>query len=113
KRVYDLEAQSARFGEAILDFAKTIPQNPITNRIISQLVGAGSSVGPNYVQSDDSVSKTEFLTNIRTCRRDARETKHCRRMIVRAVAALKPQARTRWLEAKELHPILSKSWRSM
>ena len=39
KRVYDLEERTARFGEAIIDFAKTIPQNPATNRIIGQLVG--------------------------------------------------------------------------
>ncbi|PYJ75212.1 MAG: four helix bundle protein, partial [Verrucomicrobia bacterium] len=42
KRVYDLEDPTARFGEAIIEFAKTIPQNPVTNRIISQLVGAGT-----------------------------------------------------------------------
>ena len=49
KRVYDLEERTARFGEAIIDFAKTIPQGPLTSRIISQLVGAGTSVGANYV----------------------------------------------------------------
>src|SRR5205823_7439875 len=48
KRDYDLEERTARFGEAIIDFAKTIPQNPVTNRIIGQLVGAGTSVGANY-----------------------------------------------------------------
>jgi hypothetical protein len=57
KRVYDLEERTARFGEAIIDFAKTIPQNPVTNRIITQLVGAGTSVGTNYVEADDAVSK--------------------------------------------------------
>ena len=30
KRVYDLEERTARFGEAIIDFAKTIPLNPVT-----------------------------------------------------------------------------------
>ena len=45
RRVYDLEERTARFGEAIIDFAKTIPPNPVTNRIINQLVGAGTSVG--------------------------------------------------------------------
>jgi hypothetical protein len=34
------------------------------------------------------------------------------RMIVRAVPELKPQARTLWIEAKELHLIFSKIWRS-
>ena len=112
KRVYDLEERTARFGEAIIDFAKTIPLNPVTTRIISQLVGAGTSVGANYVEADDAVSKKEFLKSIGTCRKEVRETKHFLRMIVRAVPELKPRARTLWLEAKELHLILSKIWRN-
>ena len=59
KRVYDLEERTARFGEAIIDLAKTIPQNPITNRIISQLVGAGTSVGANYAEADDAAGKVK------------------------------------------------------
>ncbi len=64
KRVYDLEERTARFGEAVIDFAKTIPQEPVTNRIISQLVGAATSVGANYVEADDAVSKKEFFDRV-------------------------------------------------
>ncbi|PYJ68180.1 MAG: four helix bundle protein [Verrucomicrobia bacterium] len=112
KPVYDLEERTARFGEAVIDFAKTIPQSAVTTRIISQLVGAGTSVGANYVEADDAVSKKEFLKNIGTCKKEARETKHFLRMAVRAVPELKPQARKVWIEAKELHLIFSKIWRS-
>ena len=112
KRVYDLEERTARFGEAIIDFAKTIPQDTITNRLISQLVGAATSAGANYVEADDAVSKKEFLKNIGTCKKEARETKHFLRMIVRAVPGLKPEARKLWSEARELHLIFSKIWRS-
>jgi four helix bundle protein len=108
KSVYDLEERTAQFGEAIIDFAKTIPQNPVTNRIIGQLVGAATSVGANYAEADDAVSKKEFLKNIGTCRKEARETKHFLRMVVRAVPELKPQARALWSEARELHLIFSK-----
>jgi four helix bundle protein len=111
-RVYDLEQRTARFGEMIVDFAKTIPQNPVTNRIITQLVGAGTSVGANYVEADDAVSKKEFLKSIGTCRKEARETKHFLRMAVRAIPELKPEARKIWKEARELHLIFSKIWRS-
>jgi four helix bundle protein len=75
KRVYDLEERTARFGEAIIDFAKTIPQNPVTTRIISQLVGAGTSVGANYVEADNAVSKPRKLSGLKsigTCRKEAR-----------------------------------------
>jgi four helix bundle protein len=112
KRVYDLEERTARFGEAVIDFAKTIRQDAVTHRLISQLVGAATSVGANYVEADDAVSKKEFLKSIGTCRKEARETKHFLRMIVRAVPELRPQARTLWLEAKELHLIFSKIWRN-
>ena len=112
KRVYDLEERTARFGEAIIDFAKRIPQTPVTSRIISQLVGAGTSVGANYAEADDAVSKRDFLKSIGTCRKEARETKHFLRMIVRAVPELKLQARTLWLAARELHLIFCKIWRS-
>jgi len=73
---YDLEERTARFGEAIIDFAKRIPRGPLTDRIIDQLVGAGTSVGANYIEADDSVSKKEFLKCIGTCKKEAHETKH-------------------------------------
>src|SRR5713226_8061336 len=66
KDPYDLEERTARFGEAIIDFAKTIPNSAVTNRIISQLVGAGTSAGANYVETDDAVSKKESLKSIGT-----------------------------------------------
>ena len=112
KRVYDLEERTARFGEAVIDFAKTIPQNSVTNRLINQLVGAGTSIGANYVEADDAVSKKEFLKSIGTCKKEARETKHSLRMAVRAVPELKPEARKLWREACELHLIFSKIRRS-
>jgi len=64
------------------------------------------------VEADDAVSKKEFLKSIGTCQKESRETKHFLRMIVRAVPDLKAQARTLWLEAKELNLIFSKIWRS-
>jgi four helix bundle protein len=108
KRVYDLEEPTARFGEAVIDFAKSIPQNPVTNRIITQLIGAGMSVGGNYVEADDAVSKKEFLKSIGTCKKETREAKHFLRMTTRAVPHLRPDARKLWLEAKKLHLIFSK-----
>jgi len=110
-RVYDLEERTARFGEAIIDFAKTIPENPITNRLISQLDGAGASVGANYEEAHDAVSKKDFLKSIGTCRKEARETKHFLRMVAPAVPDLKLQARDLWMEARELPLIFSRIWR--
>ena len=110
--VYDLEERTGRFGERIIDFARRIPRGPLTDRIIDQLVGAGTSVGANYTEADDSVSKKEFLKCIGTCKKEARETKHFLRMVARAVPELQDEARELWLEARALHLIFARIWRT-
>lgn len=69
-------------------------------------------MGANYVEADDAVSKKEFLKSIGTCKKEARETKHFLRMAVRAVPELRPEARKIWQEAREIHLIFAKIWRS-
>ncbi len=112
QRTYDLDERTACFGEAIVDFANIIPRTPVTRPLIEQLVGCGTSVGANYCEADDAVSKKEFRLRCGTCKKEARETKYFLRMIVRAVPELKSQARPLWQEAKELHLIFAKIWRS-
>ena len=74
KPVYDLEERTAKFGEAIVLFARKIPRNPVNDRLIDQLVGAGTSVGANYCEADDGVSKKDFRNKIGICKKEARET---------------------------------------
>jgi len=92
-RVYDLEERTAIFGESIIDFVKTVPKGPITNRLIDQVVGAGTSIGANYCEADDAVSKKDFRHKIGICKKEARETKFYIRMIVRAVPSLREVAK--------------------
>ena len=108
---YDLEERTARFGEAIIRFAKKIPQNPVNNRLIDQLVGAGTSIGANYCEADDAVSKRDFRNKIGTCRKEAKETKFFLRMVATAEESLCAEARILWQEAKELHLIFCSIFR--
>src|SRR6266487_126511 len=109
---YDLEERTARFGEQIILFAKKIPWSPVNNRLIDQLVGAGTSVGANYCEADDGVSRADFKHRIGTCRKEARETKFFLRMVAVAEPSLKPEAREIWREAHALHRIFSRIWRN-
>ena len=102
---YELEERTAQFGEAIIRFAKKIPRNPVNLRLISQLVGAGTSIGANYCEADDGVSRKDYKNRIGTCKKEARETKFFLRMIAVAEESLKPEARVLWSEARELHLI--------
>ncbi|MGB8368145.1 MAG: four helix bundle protein [Limisphaerales bacterium] len=110
--VYDLEERTARFGEAIIRFSRKIPWSPVNNRLIDQLVGAGTSVGANYCEADDGVSKADFKHRIGTCRKEARETKFFLRMVAVAEPDLKAEACEIWREAHSLHRIFSHIWRS-
>jgi four helix bundle protein len=112
RMVYDLEERTARFGETIIRFARKIPRSPVNDRLIDQLVGAGTSVGANYCEADDGVSKPDFKHRIGTCRKEARETKFFLRMVAVAEPDLKSEAREIWLEAHVLHRIFSRIWRS-
>ena len=108
---YDLEERTALFGEAVIDFLKKVPANPITKRLIDQLSGAGSSVGANYCEADDAPSRKAFRNSIATCKREAREAKFFIRMVARACPELREEAKPLWQEAKELHLIFCKIYR--
>jgi four helix bundle protein len=112
KHVFDLEERTARFGEAVIAFCKTVPKSVITLPLIGQLVKSGTSVGANYCEADDAVSKKEFRLKIGTYKKEARESKYWLRMIASAEESVKDAARPLWLEAKELHLIFAKIYRS-
>lgn len=107
KKIYDLEERTAKFGEDIIKFSKTIPVNEITKRLIPQLVAAGTSVGANYCEADDAESPKDFKHKIGICKKESRECKHFLRMIAIAVEELKSEARILWQEAKELNLIFN------
>ena len=110
---YDLEERTAKFGEEIIKFSKKIPVNPVTQRIIPQLVGSGTSMGANYCEADDAESGKDFKHKIGICKKEARETKHWLRMIGVAVEELKDEVMILWQEAKELHLIFNAIFRKV
>jgi four helix bundle protein len=105
---YDLEERTAKFGESIIAFALTIPKNAVMFPLISQLVRAGTSVGANYCEADNAVSKKDFINKIGICKKESREAKHWLRMIAASVPPLKNEA---WQhlsrESQELHLIFA------
>lgn len=106
-KIYDLEERTANFAEGIIKFAKKMPKNSITERIIPQLVGAGTSIGANYCEADDAESGKDFKHKIGICKKEARETKYWLRISATTVSELKDEARILWQEAKELHLIFN------
>jgi len=107
----DLAERTSRFGEAIIHFAKKIPRTAVNDRLLAQLVGAGTSVGANYCEADDAVSGREFEPKIGICRKESKECMFFLRMVAAAEETLAVEARLLWREAKELNLIFGAIWR--
>ena len=107
KRIYDLEERTARFGESIIDFVKTLPNDRVNNELISQLVRAGTSVGANYMEADCAESKKDFRHKIAICRKESKESRHWLRMIAKANPNRNGDCKTLASEAQELTLIFS------
>src|SRR5437667_12607045 len=72
---FDLEERTAIFGEKVVRFSRKIPRHPTNDRLIDQLVGCGTSVGANYREANEGVSKKDFRHPISRCAKEAKETK--------------------------------------
>ena len=104
---YDLEERSAKFGEDIVEFVKSLEKNGINKPLISQVVRSGTSIGANYCEADGAESKKDFRHKIALCKKECKETKHWFRMIAKANPNQTEQARKLWREAQELTLIFS------
>jgi four helix bundle protein len=107
QKKYDLEERTARFGEAIIEFVKTLPRDPINNPLISQIVRSGTSIGANYMEADGAESKKDFQHKISICKKECKETKHWLRMIAKANPDRRNKCQKLWGEAQELTLIFS------
>ena len=81
---FDLVERTALFGENIIEFCKTIKTNPITEPLVKQIVRSGTSIGANYCEANESNSKKDFRYKVTIARKEAKETMHWLRMIVKA-----------------------------
>jgi four helix bundle protein len=109
-RPYDLAERTAKFGEAVIRFARTVKINAVTTSLVRQLVRSATSVGANYCEADEAGSRKEFRYRISICQREAKETKHWLRMLA-AAESPRAEARQLWKEANELNLIFAAIFR--
>lgn len=104
---YDLEERTAIFGEVVIKFVKTLPDNVTNKPLISQFVRSVTSIGANYMEADCAESKKDFKHKISICRKESKESMHWLRMIAVANPNKKEECRKFWKEAHELTLIFS------
>ena len=111
RHAFDLEERTALFGESAIRFVKKIPRSPENDRLIGQLTGCSTSIGANYCEANEGVSKKDFKCTIGRCVKEAKETKFFLRMIAASEPKLADEARQLYREAKELHLIFATIFR--
>src|SRR3989338_10617131 len=102
KPKYDLEDRTARFGENIIDFARSVKPDYVSKPIVTQLIRSGTSVGANYMEANGAESKKDFLHKISICKKESKESMHFLRMVAKSNSEVTQQARDLWREAHEL-----------
>jgi four helix bundle protein len=81
-RQYDLEERTFQFAKNIGLFVKKLPKD-ITNLAYGrQVVDSSGSVGANYIEANEALSKKDFVMRIKICRKEAKESAYWLRLIV-------------------------------
>jgi len=81
KGIYDLEERTLKFAKDVRLFIKTVPKTIANVEDIRQLVKASGSVGANYIEANESLSKKDFLMRAKISRKECKESVYWLRMI--------------------------------
>lgn len=78
---YDLKERTLQFAKDVVEFIKTLPKTPANVEYIKQLIGSSGSVGANYIEADESLSKKDFAMRIKICRKESKESAYWLKLI--------------------------------
>ena len=81
KPIYDLEERTYQFAKAVRLFVKTLPKTIANIEDGKQVIKASGSVGANYIEANESLSKKDFKMRIKICRKEAKESAYWLRLI--------------------------------
>jgi four helix bundle protein len=73
---YDLEERTLTFAKDVIKFVKNLPRTIANIEIIKQLVRASGSVGANYIEANEALSKKDFVMRVKICRKEAKESRY-------------------------------------
>ena len=73
---YDLEGRTLDFAKGVIEFVKTLPKNAANAEITKQVIRSSGSVGANYIEANESLSKKDFAMRIKICRKESKETSY-------------------------------------
>ena len=78
---YDLEDRSLKFAKNVRSFVKKLRKTIGNIEDGKQLIKASGSVGANYIEANESLSKKDFIMRIKISRKEAKESRYWLRLI--------------------------------
>ena len=81
KRKYDLEERTFVFAKNVRAFVKKLIKTIANIEDGKQLVRAFGSVGANYIEANEALSKKDFIIRIKICRKEAKESRYWLKLI--------------------------------
>ena len=78
---YDLEERTFNFAKRVRFFIKKLPKKIGNIEDISQLIRASGSVGANYIEANEALSKKDFIFRTKICRKEVKESRYFLRLV--------------------------------
>jgi len=72
---YDLEERTLTFARLVNNFVNVLPKTLSNLENGKQLVRSAGSVGANYIEANESLSKKDFLMRVKISRKEAKESR--------------------------------------
>ena len=73
---YDLEDRTLAFAKKVRAFVKKLPKTIANIEDGKQLIKASGSIGANYIEANEALSKKDFVMRIKICRKEAKESRY-------------------------------------
>ncbi|MEK7309780.1 MAG: four helix bundle protein [Planctomycetota bacterium] len=104
---FDLEQRTLEFAKKVIRLCKKLPNNKINSELISQLVRASGSVGANYREANDTLTKKDFVYKMGICLREAKESNYWLELTLEANSDFKEEINKLLQETIELRKIFA------
>jgi four helix bundle protein len=78
---FDLEERTFAFAKRVREFVKRLSKTIGNIEDSRQLIRSSGSVGGNYIEANESLSKKDFILRTKICRKEAKESRYSLRLI--------------------------------
>ncbi len=78
---FDLEERTYEYTKDVIKLVNSCPKTIVNLEIISQLIRSAGSVGANYIEAREALSKKDFGLRIKICRKETKESLYWLRLL--------------------------------